>query len=126
MRGVSSNGMLCSGSELAITDDADGLLILARAGEHVKGVEPGASVAALLCHADEVVFDLAIEPNRPDALSIIGVARDIAAHLKLAFQIPEPEVLYAKDGQVPALDAPVLRIDEPGAANSSSLVSFLA
>jgi phenylalanyl-tRNA synthetase beta chain len=99
MRGVTSNGMLCSTSELGLGEDAAGLMILARAGQQIAGVEPGASVASLLCHDDDVIYDLAIEPNRPDCMSIAGVARDIAAHLGLPFQIAEP-VVQESDEQI--------------------------
>src|SRR5258706_39001 len=41
---------------------------------------------------DDVIFDLAITPNRPDAMCIVGVARELAAHFSLDFHVPEPRV----------------------------------
>ena len=40
---------------------------------------------------DDVIFELSITPNRPDAMCIVGVARELAAHFKLAFSVPEPD-----------------------------------
>ena len=51
--------------------------------------ELGADVRDVL-GLDDVVFDLSITPNRPDAMSIVGVARDLAAHFGLPFTVPEP------------------------------------
>src|SRR5947208_472065 len=42
---------------------------------------------------DDVIFDLAITPNRPDAMCIVGVARELAAHFSLGFAVPEPVAL---------------------------------
>ena len=86
MKGVVSNGMLCSGSELGLSDDAAGLLIL---GDEAPG-EPGTPLMEALGLVHDVVFDLAVEGNRPDAWSIVGVARDLAARLGLEFAAPEP------------------------------------
>jgi phenylalanyl-tRNA synthetase beta chain len=71
MRGVESNGMLCSGEELGIPDDADGLLILppdSKIGAPIADLYPG-----------DTVLDLEITPNRPDLLSMSGIVREISA-----------------------------------------------
>jgi phenylalanyl-tRNA synthetase beta chain len=86
LRGVVSNGMLCSGTELGLSDDSAGLLIL---GEDAPG-EPGTPLMEALGLVPDVVFDLAVEGNRPDAWSMVGVARDLAARLGLVFRAPEP------------------------------------
>ena len=86
MRGVWSEGMLCSGSELGLSDDAAGLLVLT----DVEGAGTGAPVSEALGIERDVIFDLAVEANRPDAWCIAGVARDLAARLGLPFAIPEP------------------------------------
>jgi phenylalanyl-tRNA synthetase beta chain len=84
MRGEWSNGMLCSPSEIGLPEPEghDGLLILP------PGVAaPGTPISEALGGAD-VVFDLDVSPNRPDALSMAGVARDLAASLGVAFAWP--------------------------------------
>jgi phenylalanyl-tRNA synthetase beta chain len=86
MRGVVSNGMLCSGRELGLSDDHEGLLIL----NDVEGARPGLAVAELLGVEPDVVFDITVEGNRPDAWCIAGIARDLAARLDLAFTLPTP------------------------------------
>ena len=69
MRGEWSNGMLCSARELRVADDADGILILDPA------LSPGTSISVALGIEPDAVYDLDLTPNRPDALSILGVAR---------------------------------------------------
>jgi phenylalanyl-tRNA synthetase beta chain len=86
MRGVVSNGMLCSGRELGLSDDGAGLLVL---GDDVVG-EPGTPLTEALGIETDVVFDITVEGNRPDAWSISGIARDLAARLKLPFTLPIP------------------------------------
>ncbi|HTZ10740.1 MAG TPA: phenylalanine--tRNA ligase subunit beta, partial [Acidimicrobiales bacterium] len=93
MRGVVSNGMLCSGRELGLSDDHEGILVVADgAGPGVEGVEPGRPLVEALAVGPDVVFDIAVEANRPDAWCVAGVARDLAAALRLPFAIPEPTV----------------------------------
>jgi len=86
MRGVVSNGMLCSGRELGLSDDGAGLLIL---GEEAPG-EPGTPLIEALGLEPDTVFDITVEGNRPDAWSMVGIARDLAARLGLPFGAPEP------------------------------------
>lgn len=71
LRGVESQGMLCSPSELKISEDSDGLLILA------PDVAVGAAFASLF--QPDTILDVEITPNRPDLLSHFGLAREIAA-----------------------------------------------
>jgi phenylalanyl-tRNA synthetase beta chain len=85
MKGVESNGMLCSGRELGLSEDGTGLMVLSD-----TGAAEGTPLVSALGIEREVVFDLAIEANRPDAMSMAGVARDLAAKLGLPFEIPEP------------------------------------
>ena len=87
MRGVTSDGMLCSGRELRLSDDQDGIMILGKAPD---GPAPGTPLMDALGIDVDVVFDIAVEANRPDAWSMAGVARDLAAKLKIPFRIPEP------------------------------------
>ena len=71
IRGVESNGMLCSLEELGIEGDSSGIIELPEA-------PIGSSVAAAL-GLDDAVIDIAITPNRADCLGVRGVARDLAA-----------------------------------------------
>ncbi len=84
MRGVASEGMLCSPRELGLSDDGAGLLVLE------PGPTPGTPISDALGIVRDVVFELEIAPNRPDALSIAGIARDLAAGLGLPFVLPDP------------------------------------
>ena len=86
MRGVLSNGMLCSGRELGLSDDGAGLLVL---GEEVDA-PPGTPLIEALGLPVDTVFDITVEGNRPDAWCMAGVARDLAARLGLPFELPEP------------------------------------
>ncbi len=86
MRGEWSNGMLCSSRELGMGDDHAGIMILP------PDLEPGTPLTAALGIEPDVLYDLEINPNRPDAMSVAGVARDLAARLRIPFAIPEPQV----------------------------------
>ncbi|MGH9169629.1 MAG: phenylalanine--tRNA ligase subunit beta [Acidimicrobiales bacterium] len=91
MKGVVSNGMICSARELRLGDDHEGIMILAdRDSLLPAGVAVGQPVAEYLGFGDDVVFDLAVEPNRPDCLCMLGVARDLAAHYGLPLHEPAP------------------------------------
>jgi phenylalanyl-tRNA synthetase beta chain len=81
LRGVLSQGMLCSERELGIGDDHDGIAIL------YQRPELGTPVNALYPEPD-TVFDIEITPNRPDALSHIGIARELGAWFKLPVTYP--------------------------------------
>jgi phenylalanyl-tRNA synthetase beta chain len=72
VRGVVSNGMLCSGAELELDSDADGIL------ELDPELKVGAPLADALAMNDPVI-DIEVTPNRPDWLGVHGVARDLAA-----------------------------------------------
>ncbi|MGO8870413.1 MAG: phenylalanine--tRNA ligase subunit beta [Acidimicrobiales bacterium] len=84
MKGAVSNGMLCSGRELGLSEDHEGILRL----NDVDGAAVGMPLTAALGIEPDVVFDIAVEANRPDAWSIAGVARDLAARLRIPFEIP--------------------------------------
>ena len=86
IRGVVSDGMLCSAKELGLGDDHSGILGLD------DRTELGVDVRGVL-GLDDVIFDLAITPNRPDAMCVTGVARELAAHFSLPFDLPEPNAV---------------------------------
>lgn len=82
LRGMKSEGMMCSARELNLGEDHSGLLILEEKpelGTPINEVFP----------EGETVFDLAVTPNRPDALSVIGIARELAALFTLKMKKPE-------------------------------------
>ena len=72
IRGVQSDGMMCSEKELEISDEHDGII------ELPKWAEVGMSYSSLV-DENKIFFEIAITPNRPDALGVFGIARDLAA-----------------------------------------------
>lgn len=72
IRGVESNGMLCSERELEISDEHDGII------ELDTDAKPGTSFVKV-AGLDDPVIEIAITPNRPDCLAVYGIARDLAA-----------------------------------------------
>jgi phenylalanyl-tRNA synthetase beta chain len=85
IRGVESEGMLCSPIELGLGDDADGIHILGTGDEHL----PGADLAPIV---GEAVLDVDVKPNRGDALSMVGLAREIAAFAGGELRLPNASV----------------------------------
>ncbi|HMP97327.1 MAG TPA: phenylalanine--tRNA ligase subunit beta [Kiritimatiellia bacterium] len=85
LRGVESFGMLCSAAELGLSDDHSGLMTLD------PSAVPGVPMAELLGPPDSVL-ELEITPNRPDCLSMIGVARELSALYGTPLRKPDPEV----------------------------------
>ncbi|OGR91329.1 MAG: phenylalanine--tRNA ligase subunit beta, partial [Elusimicrobia bacterium RIFCSPLOWO2_01_FULL_59_12] len=85
LRGVESQGMICSAAELGLENNSDGILVL-------DAQTPlGADVGSLL-DLDDALLDIEITPNRRDALSVIGIARELAAALNVPLKNPEPRV----------------------------------
>jgi len=87
IRGVESEGMLCSARELGLSDDHSGLLEL--------NAKPGADVRATL-GLDERVLTLKLTPNRADCLSVLGVAREVTALTGAKLEVPRIEAVPAK------------------------------
>jgi phenylalanyl-tRNA synthetase beta chain len=85
IRGVESNGMICSEKELDLGDDHAGIIVLD--GEPTIGT-PFAELVEL----PDVVFDLEITTNRSDALSLLGISRDLGAWFDVETRIPELEL----------------------------------
>jgi phenylalanyl-tRNA synthetase beta chain len=108
MRGVTSNGMLCSGRELGLSDDHRGLLVLdATTTPHV-----GEGLLSALGIERDAIFDISVEGNRPDAWSVEGVARDLATRLGRELRAPSlasPNVTTSSESYAHAgIDAPEL------------------
>lgn len=97
LRGVRSEGMICSESELGLGEGHDGILVLApedfAAG---KPLVPGEELRSLLPAV--TVLEIAITPNRGDCISVLGIARDVAALFGLALRSPEAGSEDAGDG----------------------------
>ncbi|HEX9846868.1 MAG TPA: phenylalanine--tRNA ligase subunit beta [Acidimicrobiia bacterium] len=85
IRGVRSHGMICSEDELGLGDDHAGILVLD--GEPAIGTQ-----LADLVELPDVVFELDTTTNRPDALSLLGIARDLGAWFEAGIWVPEVEM----------------------------------
>lgn len=105
--GVRSEGMLCSETELGLSEGSEGIVTLPPGA-----FEAGTPFVGAFPTAVDTIYELDITPNRPDALGHVGVARDLAALLGLPFVLPEPraegrtsdariEQLVAVDNQDP-------------------------
>ncbi len=81
VRGVESNGMLCSAKELGISDDASGLYVLP--ADAAVGVNLREALAL-----DDTIITLKVTPNRADCLSMVGLARDVAAVTAAPLTLP--------------------------------------
>jgi phenylalanyl-tRNA synthetase beta chain len=105
LRGVESEGMLCSERELGFSDESSGLMILS----------PDAPVGAALgdLFPPDTIFDLEITPDRPDLLSYIGLARE----LSIILHLPGPKVpdLATVSSAKPVTDPNQVWIDAPEA-----------
>ncbi len=95
LRGIESDGMLCSGVEIGVNGDLFeggdycGLLILP------SDAENGADVKQIV-GLDDYIFDIAVTANRPDCQSILGIAREVAA--ALGKPLKEPDYSYSPKG----------------------------
>jgi phenylalanyl-tRNA synthetase beta chain len=103
IRGVESNGMICAEDELLLSDDHSGIMVLD------ENLEAGRQITEAL-NLNDVVLEIAITPNRPDALSHIGVARDLAALFDRDLKIPE--LVYTDEGDEINKTAAVIIEDE--------------
>ena len=85
VRGVESSGMLCSEVELGMGTDGDGIVILS------ENASIGEDIRTHL-GLDDVIFELEITPNRPDCLSHIGIAREVAAYYERKVKYPASDI----------------------------------
>jgi len=89
MRGVESQGMLCSARELGLSEDHSGLL------ELPAGAQTGADVREVLA-LDDQVFEIKLTPNKADCLSVLGVAREVAALTRAKLAPPDVKAVAAQ------------------------------
>jgi phenylalanyl-tRNA synthetase beta chain len=90
IRGQVSLGMLCSEKELALAEDSPGIMILP------SGLSLGEPVFAVLGLKDFQI-EIGLTPNRPDCLSVVGVAREVAALCQQELKLPDSNVLEIAD-----------------------------
>jgi phenylalanyl-tRNA synthetase beta chain len=105
LRGVESQGMICSARELGLGQDHAGIM------ELQDGLTPGAPLADAL-PISETVIDLEITSNRPDCLSITGLAREVAAFTQTRY-CPPVDAEPPADGPGSVGDYVALRVDAP-------------
>lgn len=111
LRGVPSNGMLCSGGELMLTEDdypgasVDGILIL-----KPDCAVPGTDMRDLL-GLDDYIIDFKITANRPDCQSVLGIAREAAAVLDVDFRLPSTDYATVGDNIASYIDVDVKNYD---------------
>ena len=103
IRGEESHGMLCSEKELGIGDDSSGLMALS------DDVSIGAPLTEAL-GLDDAVLELEITPNRPDCLSMIGIAREIGAETGNPLKLPP---VHVQEGIADVQDLTSVTIDAP-------------
>jgi phenylalanyl-tRNA synthetase beta chain len=85
LRGVESQGMICSAAELGLEEKSDGIMVLdaeTPIGQDIRD----------LLGLNDALIEIEVTPNRRDVLSVIGIAREVAAGLALPLKTPEPRV----------------------------------
>lgn len=100
LRGVDSDGMLCSAKELGLGSDASGLLIL-------QNHPPIGTPINELFTDNDVIFDLSVTPNRGDCQSHLGLARELAAYYNIPLTYPPiPDFPFTNTPSSPNLQSP--------------------
>ena len=102
IRGRRSHGMLVSAQELGLEESSEGILEL-------DGLESGGDVRSLLGLDDEII-DLDVQPNRPDCLGMIGVAREVAALTGAKFRLPRSDL---SEAGATAAEMATVEIEDP-------------
>ncbi|MEW5725121.1 MAG: phenylalanine--tRNA ligase subunit beta [Thermodesulfobacteriota bacterium] len=90
IRGVRSQGMLCSEAELMVGPDPDGIMDLP------ASAQPGRPLKEVLGLSDWI-FEIGVTPNRPDCLCVLGVAREVAGLLGRPLRYPRPDLTEADE-----------------------------
>lgn len=106
LRGVESNGMICSQEELGLGSDHDGIWVLPEAAPVGK---PLAEYLGL----DDVLYEISITPNRADCLSHLGIAREIAAYFNVPLRKPVAAIAAHHLDNTTTRDHITVRIDDP-------------
>jgi phenylalanyl-tRNA synthetase beta chain len=103
IRGTRSEGMLCSEKELGIGEDAAGILLLS------ADAPLGADLIAYL-GLEDWILEVEVTPNRPDCLSVVGVAREVAALTGVPFRFPTIQV---NEGEADAASLAAVVVEDP-------------
>lgn len=99
LRGIASNGMLCSGEELCLKEadypgaEVYGILIL-------KEDCPCGTDMREILGLNDIIIDFSVTANRPDCQSVLGIAREVAVALKTPLRLPEPKYAVKGSGQI--------------------------
>jgi len=113
IRGVESNGMICAEDELLLSEDHSGIMVLN------STLQAGKPITEAL-NLNDVIFEIAVTPNRPDALSHVGVARDLSAIFNRDLHLPE---IVLKESKIKANEiASVEIIDQKNCPRYSAKV----
>ncbi len=103
IRGEKSYGMICSQRELGLGEDAGGIWVL-------PSETPVGSPLAKALDIEDTIIDVSITPNRGDCLSILGIAREVAAICGTRVRYPETS---CRESDVPAESLASVRIEDP-------------
>ncbi|GJM16496.1 MAG: phenylalanine--tRNA ligase beta subunit [Thermodesulfobacteriota bacterium] len=90
IRGEVSEGMLCAENELGLGEESDGIIILPQSANVGKAIVDELGI-------NDVIFEVGITPNRPDCLSVIGVAREVAA--LTGNRVKHPDSKISEEGE---------------------------
>ena len=88
IRGVLSNGMICSARELGLGEDHEGIMVLDELGV-ASSADVGRDATEVIPIRD-VVLDISITPNRGDCMSMLGMARELGAYWQVPVTVPDP------------------------------------
>ena len=111
VRGTLSAGMICSLSELGLTKDSEGIHVFDETSFQSGGIQPGQDVRPIL-GLNDFVLDVTSTANRADALSMVGIAREIAAITGNPLKLPTTGELKGSDK---ALDGGSVVLSDPKA-----------
>ena len=117
LRGVASSGMICSLQELGLAENSEGIVVLDEVLEHVPAIGTPVGPAVGL---DDQILELAITANRPDGLSMRGIAREVAALCGGHTVFPEA-VAAAPAQPLQAAAADLARMEEGGLFSLTAL-----
>lgn len=112
IRGEVSEGMICAEDEIGLGNDHDGIMVLDAAAEI------GSAAKEYFNLEDDYVFEIGLTPNRADAASHLGVARDLSTYLQIPLRMPDLSAFQVKDN---SLNIPVSVQDASACPRYSSL-----